>query len=102
MVFLREILQREPDAVGVSLLLTSCVEPVKRLARLLKDAYEDRPAPPLFVGCGFLDTSEPGPLLTRRQLIERQWLGADYLVADAYDTLKLCRELVGRKRQAVG
>ena len=97
-VFLREILQRDPDAVGVSLLLTYCVEPVKRLARLIRDAYSDRPAPPLFVGCGFLNTGEPGNKLD----MERQWLEVDYVVADAYDTLKLCRQLVSRKRQAVG
>ncbi|MDR1111806.1 MAG: cobalamin-dependent protein [Deltaproteobacteria bacterium] len=96
-VFLKEILQREPDAVGVSLLLTSCVEPVKRLVRLLKDTYSDRPAPPLFVGCGFLGACEDGPL-SGRQSLELEWLEVDHVVSDAYDTLRLCRELVARKR----
>ncbi|MDR2443809.1 MAG: cobalamin-dependent protein [Deltaproteobacteria bacterium] len=99
-VFLKEILQREPDAVGVSLLLTSCVEPVKRLARLLKDTYNDRPAPPLFVGCGFLSSNTASEGLTSQHLLERQWLEVDHVVKDAYDTLRLCRELVGRKRKA--
>ncbi|MDR1657956.1 MAG: cobalamin-dependent protein [Deltaproteobacteria bacterium] len=101
-VFLKEILQREPDAVGVSLLLTSCVEPVKRLVRLLRDAYSDRPAPPLFVGCGFLSSNSDSPGLIDHHLLERQWLEVDHVVTDAYDTLKLCRELAGRKRQMVG
>jgi methanogenic corrinoid protein MtbC1 len=101
-VFLKEILQRDPDAVGVSLLLTSCVEPVKRLVRLLRDAYNDRPPPPLFVGCGFLNSNSEAGRLMGQQLLERQWLEVDHVVSDAYDTLKLCRELVGRKRQAVG
>jgi methanogenic corrinoid protein MtbC1 len=101
-VFLREILQREPDAVGVSLLLTSCVETVKRLVKLIKDAYNDRPNPPIFVGCGFLSTTTENPLLTgqtdsARPNFEKQWLEVDHLVNDAYDTLRLCRELVSRK-----
>ena len=101
-VFLKEILQRDPDAVGVSLLLTSCVEPVKRLVRLLRDAYNDRPAPPLFVGCGFLSSNSDSGRLMGQHLLERQWLEVDHVVSDAYDTLKLCRELVASKRQAVG
>jgi methanogenic corrinoid protein MtbC1 len=100
--FLKEILQRDPDAVGVSLLLTSCVEPVKRLVRLLKETYSDRPAPPLFVGCGFLSSNRDSGRLMGQHLLERQWLEVDHVVSDAYDTLKLCRELVSRKRQAVG
>jgi methanogenic corrinoid protein MtbC1 len=101
-VFLKEILQRDPDAVGVSLLLTSCVEPVKRLVRLLRDAYNDRPAPPLFIGCGFLSSNNDSNRLMGQDNLERQWLEVDHVVTDAYDTLRLCRELVGRKRQAAG
>ena len=97
-VFLREILQREPDAVGVSLLLTSCIEPLKRLMHLLKETYHERPAPPLFVGCGFMsrDFEENGFLKVQDK--ERQLLGVEYVVADAYDTLRLCKKLMAAKR----
>ncbi|MDR1486912.1 MAG: cobalamin-dependent protein [Deltaproteobacteria bacterium] len=97
-VFLREVLQREPDAVGISMLFTSCAEHVKRLARLIKEAYDDRPAPPIFVGCGFLNPSSENKADLRDQyMLERKWLGVDYLVEDAFDTLRLCRELVTKK-----
>ena len=99
-VFLREILQREPDAVGVSLLLTTCIEPLKRLVHLLKEAYHDRPAPPLFVGCGFLikDAEDEGIMAIKAK--EREWLGVEHVVTDAYDTLRLCQELTRHKRPA--
>jgi methanogenic corrinoid protein MtbC1 len=97
-IFLKEILQKDPDAVGISLLLTSCVEPVRRLVRLLRDAYSDRPAPPLFVGCGFLGAGLDGGLEGQRN-VERQLLEVEHVVNDAYETLRLCRELVGIKRQ---
>jgi len=97
-VFLREILQREPDAVGVSLLLTPCIEPLKRLVHLLKEAYHERPAPPLFVGCGFLmQNSEDEGIMAIREK-ERDWLGVEHVVTDAYDTLRLCQELTAHKR----
>ena len=97
-VFLREILQREPDAVGVSLLLTPCIEPLKRLVHLLKEAYHERPAPPLFVGCGFLiQNSEDEGIMAIREK-EREWLGVEHVVTDAYDTLRLCQELTAHKK----
>ena len=98
-IFLREILQREPDAVGVSLLLTTCIEPLQRLVNLLKDAYHERPAPPLFVGCGFLSRSLDEDGFVKIDEKERQRLGVDYVVADAYDTLKLCQQLTAPKNQ---
>ena len=90
-VFLKEILQREPDAVGVSLLMTTALVPLKRLARLVKDAFEDRPAPPIFVGCGLLGQADD---LSTELNWDRQLLGVDHVVHSAYDTLKLCREVV--------
>jgi methanogenic corrinoid protein MtbC1 len=100
-VFLREILQREPDAVGISLLLISCVEPVKRLVKLLRDAYDDRPPPPVFVGCGFMSSISDENSLLGQQELERKWLDVEHVVNDAYDTLRLCRELVSRKGRVV-
>ena len=98
-IFLKEILQREPDAVGVSLLLTTCIEPLQRLVNLLKDAYHERPAPPLFVGCGFLSRSLDEDGFVKIDAKECQRLGVEYVVADAYDTLKLCRRLTSHKNQ---
>jgi len=92
-VFLKEILQREPDAVGVSLLLTACIEPLKRLVHLLRETYHERPAPPLFVGCGFLGRDFNGAGFFKVQDNERELLGVEHIVTDAYDTLRLCREL---------
>ena len=90
-VFLKEILQREPDAVGISLLLTSCLEPLGRLVHLVRETYHGRQTPPIFVGGGFL-TASTDPALTA----EVSRLGVDYVVRDAYDTLNLCLELTKR------
>lgn len=97
-VFLKEILQREPDAVGVSLLLTSCLEPLTRLIHLVRETYHDRQPPPIFVGGGFLsacsDARLPGEVAK---------LGVDYIVRDAYETLNLCLDLTRRSdRQKPG
>ncbi len=97
--FLKEILQREPDAVGVSLLLTACIEPLKRLVHLLKETYHERPAPPLFVGCGFLGRDFNGEGFFKVQENERELLGVEHIVTDAYDTLKLCRQLTSAKKE---
>lgn len=90
-IFLKEILQREPDAVGVSLLLPSCLEPLARLVHLVKETYHGRQAPPIFVGGGFLSASTD-PALSE----EVGKLGVDYIVRDAYDTLNLCLTLTSR------
>lgn len=90
-LFLKEILHREPDAVGVSLLLTSCLEPLTRLIHLVRETYHDRQPPPIFVGGGFLaacsDARLPGEVAK---------LGVDYIVRDAYETLSLCLDLARR------
>ena len=92
--FLKEILQREPDAVGVSMLLTSCLEPLARLVLLVRETYHGRQAPPVFVGGGFLSAGDPG-LVT-----EIAKLGVDYIVRDAYETLNLCLDLTRRSETA--
>lgn len=97
-IFLREILRLEPDAVGVSLLLTTCLEPLLRLVKLLKETYHERPAPPLFVGCGFLIRSVGSDGTVQIDEKERQMLGVDHVVTDAYDTLQLCRQLTAHKQ----
>ncbi|MDR2945646.1 MAG: cobalamin-dependent protein [Candidatus Adiutrix sp.] len=89
--FLKEILQREPNAVGVSLLLTTCLEPLGRLVHLVRATYHGRQAPPIFVGGGFM-TASTDPTLAAE--VER--LGVDYVVRDAFDTLNLCLELTRR------
>jgi len=97
-VFLKEILQREPDAVGVSLLLTSCLEPLKRLVHLVHETYHGRQAPPIFVGGGFMSAAMGDRALSDGVAS----LGVDYIVRDAYDTLNLCLELTNRtKHEAV-
>ena len=91
-VFLKEILQREPAAVGVSILLVGCLEPLGRLVRLVRETYHDRPTPPIFVGGGFL--SAQGSDLSLVEGVSK--LGVDYIVRDAHDTLNLCVELTQR------
>lgn len=100
-VFLKEILQREPDAVGVSLLLTRCMEPLKRLVNLLNETYHEGQAPPLFVGCGFLTPPPGSEAMFQLSEQERQWLGVKHVVTDAYDTLRLCQELTRHKRASL-
>jgi methanogenic corrinoid protein MtbC1 len=92
-VFLREILQREPDVVGISLLLIQSVEPVRRLARLVREAYQDSPPPPLFVGCGFLSPDFDASELSEREAKARELIGVEHVVHDAMDTVQLCRRL---------
>lgn len=93
-VFLKEILQREPDAVGVSLLLTSCLEPLARLIHLVRETYHGRQAPPIFAGGGFLAGNTDASLTA-----EVGRLGVDYIVRDAYDTLNLCLSLTRHMRR---
>ena len=92
--FLKEILQREPDAVGVSMLLTSCLEPLARLILLVRETYHGRQAPPVFVGGGFM-SSASDPALSA----EIAKLGVDYIVRDAYETLNLCLDLTRRSEK---
>lgn len=95
-VFLKEILQREPDAVGVSLLLTTCLEPLRRLVHLVRETYHGRPAPPIFVGGGFLSSHSDASLASSMSV-----LGVDYVVRDAYETVNLCLTLTRRARQGM-
>jgi methanogenic corrinoid protein MtbC1 len=92
-IFLREILQKEPDVVGVSLLYLPSVEPVKRLIRLVGEAYRDSTPPPVFVGCGFLSDDLSQKEDEARVAEERELLGVRYVVHDAWETVKLCRSL---------
>ncbi|MDR1035556.1 MAG: cobalamin-dependent protein [Deltaproteobacteria bacterium] len=97
-IFLKEILQREPDLVGVSVLLLESVDEVRRLTRLLKDAYTDRPAPPFFVGCGFLGPTFPnGGKRGGRREEARRFLEVDHVILDGWEAVKLCRSLVEGK-----
>jgi 5-methyltetrahydrofolate--homocysteine methyltransferase len=96
-IFLKEILQREPDLVGVSVLLLASVEEVRRLVRLVKDAYTDRPAPPVFVGCGFLGPGFPSGEGGDRREDARRFLEADHVVLDAWEAVRLCRSLLEGK-----
>ncbi|MDR1658342.1 MAG: cobalamin-dependent protein [Deltaproteobacteria bacterium] len=88
-IILTETMRLKPDAVGVSLLLTTCVPAVKRLSSLFEATYSDAPQRPLlFAGCGFNlpeQTAHSSP---------PQWLGVDAIVKDAYDTVLLCLERV--------
>ncbi|MDR1081792.1 MAG: cobalamin-dependent protein [Deltaproteobacteria bacterium] len=97
-IFLKEILQREPDLVGISVLLLESVDEVRRLTRLVKDAYTDRPAPPFFVGCGFLGPSFPnGGRRGGRREEARRFLEVDHVILDGWEAVKLCRALVEGK-----
>jgi methanogenic corrinoid protein MtbC1 len=96
-IFLKEILQREPDLVGVSVLLLNSVEEVRRLTRLVRDAYTDRPAPPFFVGCGFLGPNFPNGGKRGRREEARRFLEVDHVVLDGWEAVKLCRSLVEGK-----
>jgi methanogenic corrinoid protein MtbC1 len=93
-IFLREILQREPDVVGVSILYLPSVEPVRRLVRLVGEAYRDSIPPPVFVGCGFLSDDLALKEDEARVSGERELLGVKHVVHDAWETVKLCRSLV--------
>ena len=96
--FLKEILQREPDAVGVSLLMPACIEPLKRLTYLVKETYHGRKPPPIFVGSGFLniDFAADGRFADVKNM-ELKNLGIDYLVKDPFETLNVCLEICGKE-----
>jgi methanogenic corrinoid protein MtbC1 len=98
-VFLKEILQREPDVVGVSILMADSVHLVKRLVSLVREVYTDRPPPPIFVGCSFLkpDVDKENPCTIKDE--ERQWLEVECVVHDAFDTVEVCRELVEKRKR---
>ncbi|MDR2340122.1 MAG: cobalamin-dependent protein [Deltaproteobacteria bacterium] len=96
-VFLREILQREPDVVGVSLLMAESVPLVRKLAGLVRDVYTDSPPPPLFVGCGFLKPNGDNPDYKEGEA--QALLGVEHVVNDAFDTVELCRTLVKKRRR---
>ncbi len=96
-VFLKEILQREPDAVGVSLLLTSCLEPLARLIHLVRETYHGRQPPPIFIGGGVVSAAGGSKLAA-----EVAKLGVDYIVRDAYETLNLCLNLTRRTGPGAG
>ncbi|MDR2404947.1 MAG: cobalamin-dependent protein [Deltaproteobacteria bacterium] len=98
-VFLKEILLREPDVVGVSLLMASSVQQVKRLVGLVREVYTDRPPPPIFVGCSFLQPDSDKDTLSALMEDERKFLEVEYVVHDALDTVDVCRELVKRKKK---
>ncbi|MDR3155304.1 MAG: cobalamin-dependent protein [Deltaproteobacteria bacterium] len=93
-IFLKEILQREPDVVGLSVLVPSSVEEVKRLVKLLRDAYTDRPAPPVFVGFGFLGPEFPVGRKAERREAAKKFLEVDHVVLDAWEAVSLCRSLM--------
>ncbi len=97
--FLTEILNSQPDAVGVSLLLVSCITPLNHLSFLIKETFKDRPAsaPALFAGCGFLSGNIDDNALLANQDQQKEWMGVDHVVADVYETVKLCQSIVGAK-----
>ncbi|MDR1039840.1 MAG: cobalamin-dependent protein [Deltaproteobacteria bacterium] len=96
-IFMKEILQREPDLVGISILLLESVEEVRRLTRLVKDAYTDRPAPPFFVGCGFLGPNFTNGGKRGRREAARRYLEVDHVVLDGWEAVKLCRSFMEGK-----
>jgi 5-methyltetrahydrofolate--homocysteine methyltransferase len=98
-VFLREILLREPDVVGVSLLMANSVPQVRRLVGLVREVYTDRQPPPIFVGCSFLKPDADKDTLLTLEEDERKFLEVEYIVHDALDTVEVCRELVKRRRK---
>lgn len=86
-VFLTETLKRNPIAVGVSLLLTACVEPVKRLAGLMTETYLGQlETPLLFVGCGFLRHNREDRKAFRDKSLD--WLGVSQVVTEVKETVK--------------
>lgn len=83
-IILAETLKLNPDAVGVSLLLTTCVPAVQRLSALFKETYQGEPDRPLlFAGCGF-------SLPPESDLDPPTWLGVDMVAKDAYETVQIC------------
>jgi methylmalonyl-CoA mutase cobalamin-binding domain/chain len=96
-VFLREILQREPDVVGVSLLMAESVPLVKRLVGLVREVYADKAPPPIFVGCGLLKPDSDAAAMAALADEEREWLEVERVVHDPLDAVELCRELVAKK-----
>ncbi|MDR1309112.1 MAG: cobalamin-dependent protein [Deltaproteobacteria bacterium] len=99
-VILAETLRLVPDVVGVSLLLTTCVPTVRRLSSLIDETFAgqaDRPL--LLAGCGFNMPKVPdergGAGLTDLTGL----LGVDLVVADAYDTVRICLERMGSRKR---
>lgn len=95
-IFLKEILQKEPDIVGISLLHFESILPLRKLLRLVKSTFSDSPSPPIFVGCGFLAPDKPMSPLGEK---ERGYLKVDYVVHTAKETVELCQRLMEQKRQ---
>jgi methanogenic corrinoid protein MtbC1 len=93
-ILMIETLKHKPDAVGVSLLLTTCVPAVKRLANLFEESFLGHPNRPLlFAGCGF-----SLPSTTVNSSAPPSWLGVDAVVKDAYDTVQICLEKVNSQK----
>jgi methanogenic corrinoid protein MtbC1 len=83
-IILAETLKLNPDAVGVSLLLTTCVPAVQRLSALFRETWRGEPNRPLlFAGCGF-------SLPPESDLDPPKWLGVDHVAKDAYETVQIC------------
>jgi methanogenic corrinoid protein MtbC1 len=92
-VIVAETLRLNPDAVGVSLLLTNCVPAVQRLSAVFREAYRgEKERPLLFAGCGL-------SLPPESDLSPPAWLGVDTVAKDAYETVQICLERAGGQSQ---
>lgn len=73
----------QPDAVGLSVLLTSCFASLGDTVRALLEARGDAEKPFIFISGGLLNAD----------LVDS--FGADFYVQTAFDTVRLCERLIG-------
>ncbi|MDR1920377.1 MAG: cobalamin-dependent protein [Candidatus Adiutrix sp.] len=96
--FLQETLKRNPDFIGVSLLLTTCVPALKRLANILEETYQGQlNAPILFAACGFLKHQQDALAENRKKSKDR--FGVENIVIDIKETVQFCQNRQREKLQ---
>jgi methanogenic corrinoid protein MtbC1 len=81
--FVNQAATFKPDAVGLSVLLTSCFPSLEDTVKALSEARGDSERPMIFVSGGQITEELTGTF------------GADFYVQTAFDTVRLCEKLIG-------
>jgi methanogenic corrinoid protein MtbC1 len=84
--FLARSLEKNPDVVAMSGLLTITQESMRETVELLRRGWpSERPRITTVIGGGFIDDKV------------LNYVGADYWAADAMAGVKICQQVVGRR-----
>ncbi|MDR2456552.1 MAG: cobalamin-dependent protein [Deltaproteobacteria bacterium] len=86
--FVNQAAAFRPDAVGLSVLLTSCFASLRETVEALARARGEAELPFIFISGGLLSD----------ELIDS--FGADFYVQTAFDTVRLCERLIGHETQS--